>query len=1230
MLKLGVIFGFTALFLSCSLTTAQTIDSFTLIDATTDLPMTGYDPIVDGTTIDLAMTGTSLNIRVDTTPSTDFGSVVMALTGATTQNQTESVPPWALAGDSSGNFNAMTFNVGAHTMTANAFTGNGGSGTQTDSLTINFTVIDGPGSTSPVVSITSPANGASFLDPANFTLAASASDPDGTVTQVEFFVGGTTSLGVDAIAPFEQPVSGLTSGSYTYTAVATDNDSNTTTSDPVTVNVITPGAGGTVGGELKRWHRVSVTFDGPSANESDTSPNPSLDYRLDVTFTGPSGKAFVVPGFFAADGDAGVSGATAGNKWRAYFAPDETGTWSYLASFRTGTNVAVGDTVGTPTSFDGTAGIFVVEESDKTGDDFRAPERGLLINRGHHYLTFANAKPWVKGGPDIPENLLAYDGFDNTATNKHKYTNHLSDWNPGDPDWDSPNLPGTTDGRRIIGAMNFIAEQGGNCIYFLPMNIGGDGNDTFPTLAPQNKTQYDVSKLDQWEIVFSHAQSLGIYLHFQLAETENANENYHDNGTLGTERKLFYRELIARFGYHLALEWDIGEENDYGHDKHVEFAAFLKLIDPYDHPVTTHMNTNQFDTYFAPKLGNDDFDKTTFQATLGGLRLGDVESEIEEWRRRSREANVKWMVSVDEPQKIENDKTDPVNGYPHGRTSFLWPIYLEGGGGFEWYVQQDGGGHSFDQEIDDFNLMDVALQWTGYAHDFLDTLPLLFMEPRKDLASSTAGGTTYCLAQVGGTYALYNEDGGTFSLDLSRHAGSFQVEWFDPRNGGPFITGNVVSGGSVQSLGAPPNNTTSDWAVRVSRLMSAGDVLVIRGADRSGGFLEAGNDESRTEHLCDIFNTSTSGGNHGWDELRLVLEGAGYSVTQITESVENASGQSEGIHIDLETIDLSQWDAIIMGSNNAVYDTAAVDALEAYVRGGGGVVFISDANWGSDWSDASTSDQQFLDRFGIIHHQDQGTYSLFRTQGDFLVPSHPIFAGVDRFDGEGVTPARFGTLPSDVFGQLLSVAKNNTRLNEAPFGNNMQGPSRAVNSGDASLLVAEAGAGRVAVHFDRNTFFNLNGAGTNINRFDNTQYATNLIDWLAAAAPLDCGTFLAALPNGEDGLLDNPDDDIWLNIFEHLFGLDAESPDGEGAVTAAIEGGMMTLSFETLASVLDVEFVAEVSETMEPGSWTSEDVSMTVMSRSADGKLSWKAVAGGVHAGKPRLFMRLAVQKALP
>src|SRR4026207_2320374 len=77
-----------------------------------------------------------------------------------------------------------------------------------------------------------------------------------------------------------------------------------------------------VSGELRQWHKVTVTFTGPQASETDTSPNPFTDYRLIVTFTHESGTPrYEVPGYFAADGDAANSSASAGNKWRAHVSP---------------------------------------------------------------------------------------------------------------------------------------------------------------------------------------------------------------------------------------------------------------------------------------------------------------------------------------------------------------------------------------------------------------------------------------------------------------------------------------------------------------------------------------------------------------------------------------------------------------------------------------------------------------------------------------------------------------------------------------------------------------------------------------------------------------------------------------------------------------------------------------------------------------------------------------------
>ncbi len=98
---------------------------------------------------------------------------------------------------------------------------------------------------------------------------------------------------------------------------------------------------GVISGELKKWHRVTVTFDGPETSETD-SVNPFLDYRMLVTFRHHD-KRYLVPGFYAADGNAAETGAESGNKWRVHFCPDEEGTWQYKVSYRKGINIAVNE-----------------------------------------------------------------------------------------------------------------------------------------------------------------------------------------------------------------------------------------------------------------------------------------------------------------------------------------------------------------------------------------------------------------------------------------------------------------------------------------------------------------------------------------------------------------------------------------------------------------------------------------------------------------------------------------------------------------------------------------------------------------------------------------------------------------------------------------------------------------------------------------------------------------------
>ncbi|HEY4248180.1 MAG TPA: LamG-like jellyroll fold domain-containing protein [Lacunisphaera sp.] len=91
----------------------------------------------------------------------------------------------------------------------------------------------------PAVSLTAPTSGAAYTAPGSFTLSATASDPDGTVSKVEFFQG-TTKIGEDANAPYNFPVSGLNAGNYSYFARVTDNTGATADSSTISITVSSP------------------------------------------------------------------------------------------------------------------------------------------------------------------------------------------------------------------------------------------------------------------------------------------------------------------------------------------------------------------------------------------------------------------------------------------------------------------------------------------------------------------------------------------------------------------------------------------------------------------------------------------------------------------------------------------------------------------------------------------------------------------------------------------------------------------------------------------------------------------------------------------------------------------------------------------------------------------------------------------------------------------------------
>lgn len=582
-----------------------------------------------------------------------------------------------------------------------------------------------------------------------------------------------------------------------------------------------------VAGELKQWHKVTLVVPGPETSEY-ARENPFLDYKLDVIFTKGS-KSYEVPGYFAADGNAGESSASEGNMWKVHFRPDDAGSWTYQVSFKKGKNIAVvdGGDQGDPVGPDGVEGTLEIEKSDKTGSDFRA--KGRIVNGGKGYFKFQDTeKIWIKNGADSPENFLAYDGFDQTSRfslksavkegeadpkkSLHRYEAHITDWNEGDPSWKNGN------GKGMIGALNYLQSAGVNSVYMLTMNIIGDGKDVWPYIDYNERYRFDCSKLDQWEVVFDHMEELGIMAHYILQETEN--ECLLDMGYTGVQRRVYLRELIARFGHHLAVSWNLGEENGPAQwtpigqtdEQKKAMASYIKQVNPYPSNVVlhTHADDGHQEKYLTPMLGFESLDGPSIQVG----NPAKVHERVKKWVDESEEAGLRWLVNLDEIGPAWKGAMPDSHDANHDtiREQCLWGALMAGATGVEWYF-----GYRYphnDLNLEDFRSRANWWKQSTIATQFLSQFPLEEMQSADELLRSKSG---FCLSKPDDLYVAYIPAGTRDARLRINSDKSMDVKWFNPREGGELQEGSVstLSGQGNHKLGNPPADPKKDWVVVV-------------------------------------------------------------------------------------------------------------------------------------------------------------------------------------------------------------------------------------------------------------------------------------------------------------------------------------------------------------------------------------------------------------------------------
>jgi hypothetical protein len=256
-----------------------------------------------------------------------------------------------------------------------------------------------------------------------------------------------------------------------------------------------------------------------------------------------------------------------------------------------------------------------------------------------------------------------------------------------------------------------------------------------------------------------------------------------------------------------------------------DISNYFKQLDPYKHPIQYVQWKGEIlpdEKGYGRLLGFPNFDGVALQHDPEFTHQATIK-----WVDASAKAGHKWLTGIIEINPTSTGVGPDSADYWHDmvRKLSVWGNLMAGGSGtifFFGYEYPDS-----DLDLEDWRSRDHFWDLLRYAHEFF-TRYLPFHEMRHDDAL-TPNPNDYVFAKRGEVYAVYIPYGGPAELDLSGATGEFEVKWYDPRYGGPLQDGAVrtVHGGARRSLGEPPHDRLSDWAVLVRR------------ADLRGGTLEA-------------------------------------------------------------------------------------------------------------------------------------------------------------------------------------------------------------------------------------------------------------------------------------------------------------------------------------------------------------------------------------------------------
>jgi hypothetical protein len=524
------------------------------------------------------------------------------------------------------------------------------------------------------------------------------------------------------------------------------------------------GAGGGIEVPLYRVYERSVTNSRAYANKF-------TDVVLRAQYTAPSGRQVNFYGFYDGDG----SGAQDGNVWKMRFMPDETGAWSYAYSWSDGTP-------------GGTGGFNAV--ADGAG-------RGVL-------RAYGDNKRWFAYNGTEPVFLKSY------YIAAAGFTGVPLDW-------------------AVRNVYAKLVRRGYNHVQLKSLPIGwtnekpadAPGDHVSEPLWSERPTTQNLRAWNRFEqhVAWLNGQDIGV--HFFMGfdpKSDGSPDAYFAqlrwSGMSSGERAAYIRYVMARLAPFANIAgWNYTWETD-GAGGEAGLMDTIAQYDPWSHLGTYHDEAPAGNYYGDARYSFAGIENHGYFGNAGGAPALDSASHYQSTRDAYRDKPV-YMVEG-------NGLWRSCWAWDRADISIIraaWAVTLAGGS-FAW---QDTGGCADGPMADMF-------AWPS-ANPVANRLDVLYgvmsrdlafqrMAPHSELLSgcwhtfdrsgSVPTSPCYALAEPGGQYVVYKEDGGTFSLDVA--GGSYHATWIDTRTGARQpANGGGVDGGFAVLFTTP--STSTDWVL---------------------------------------------------------------------------------------------------------------------------------------------------------------------------------------------------------------------------------------------------------------------------------------------------------------------------------------------------------------------------------------------------------------------------------